>query len=313
MASFTGKAAGNWSAVGQTTWNEAGTPAAGDSVDLNGKIIVMDIATIPAGGGSLALLTSAGSAGQLTVDLSATGLNGNATINATTLQAGTTNTGLVYVSVASTNTLTINCTNLYGGAGSADYCIGIMVNINLTVVGNVNGGAGVRAHGIHYGITSGGGIYKITGNLVGGAGANANGINAPPTASLMSVILNSCNIIDGAGGVAYNASVTPTWNLGTTNYFQLSTGTKFYYDVPDIGNVRDNDTLAGVTGTMVTRTLSAANETVAEGYYAATTLSAEDPDLAAANIVSGKTIFGFAGSASGGGATAGPFEIGPFR
>ncbi len=45
-----------------------------------------------------------------------------------------------------------------------------------------------------------------------------------------------------------------------------------------------------------TRTLSAANETVQEGYYAATTLSAVDADLAAANIKSGTTIFGFLGT-----------------
>lgn len=45
-----------------------------------------------------------------------------------------------------------------------------------------------------------------------------------------------------------------------------------------------------------TRTLSAANETVQEGYYAGTTLSAVDADLAAANIKSGTTIFGFLGT-----------------
>ncbi len=49
-----------------------------------------------------------------------------------------------------------------------------------------------------------------------------------------------------------------------------------------------------LTGTMPTQTLSAADDTVAAGYYAATTLSAEDSDLASANIMSGKNIFGFA-------------------
>jgi hypothetical protein len=51
---------------------------------------------------------------------------------------------------------------------------------------------------------------------------------------------------------------------------------------------------------MVTRTLSAANETVDAGYYAATTLSAVDADLAVGNIKSGITIFGFLGTHSGG-------------
>ena len=47
-----------------------------------------------------------------------------------------------------------------------------------------------------------------------------------------------------------------------------------------------------------TRTLSAANDTVTEGYYAATTLSTVDPDLTPANILSGITIFGKAGTLS---------------
>jgi hypothetical protein len=70
--------------------------------------------------------------------------------------------------------------------------------------------------------------------------------------------------------------------------------------------VRDNDTARGVTGEIVTRTLSPANDTVAAGYYAATTLAEVDTDLAAANIVSGTTIFGVAGSASAGAGGGGP-------
>jgi len=45
-----------------------------------------------------------------------------------------------------------------------------------------------------------------------------------------------------------------------------------------------------------TKTLSPANETVAAGYYAATTLSAVDGDLAPANIKNGVTIFGKVGT-----------------
>lgn len=52
---------------------------------------------------------------------------------------------------------------------------------------------------------------------------------------------------------------------------------------------------AKVTGSG-TKTLSDVNDTVSAGYYAATTLSAVDTDLAAANIAVGKTIFGFIGS-----------------
>ena len=43
MATFTGKASGNSNATGQTTWNEAGIPAAGDTVDVNGFIITVPV------------------------------------------------------------------------------------------------------------------------------------------------------------------------------------------------------------------------------------------------------------------------------
>ena len=49
-------------------------------------------------------------------------------------------------------------------------------------------------------------------------------------------------------------------------------------------------------GAMPTRTFSPANDTVAAGYYNATTLTAVDADLAAANIKSGVTIFGILGT-----------------
>lgn len=120
----------------------------------------------------------------------------------------------------------------------------------------------------------------------------------------------------GAGSIPADvAACVPSWCLGyvdgTPGSFTPDT-TKVYgivllvdnhplIDTPVVASVLDTDTVRGATGTIATRTLSAANETVAAGYYAATTLSAVDADLAAANIVSGKTIFGFAGSAAGGG------------
>lgn len=50
-------------------------------------------------------------------------------------------------------------------------------------------------------------------------------------------------------------------------------------------------------GVLIKETLNPANETVNRGYYAATTLSAVDADLATANIKNGITIFGKVGSA----------------
>lgn len=58
-----------------------------------------------------------------------------------------------------------------------------------------------------------------------------------------------------------------------------------------------NGVPAGRDSASVTlKTLSAANDTVAEGYYAATTLHAVDADLAVGNIAVGKTVFGLAGT-----------------
>ncbi len=54
-----------------------------------------------------------------------------------------------------------------------------------------------------------------------------------------------------------------------------------------------------LTGTIVSQTLSAANDTVNSGVYSATTLHAVDADLAAGNIVAGANIFGFAGTYTG--------------
>ncbi|GEM_PF-3261541 len=62
---------------------------------------------------------------------------------------------------------------------------------------------------------------------------------------------------------------------------------------------------AEITGSIATRTLSAANQTVNAGYYAATTLGAVDTDLAASNIAEGVTIFGLTGTHEYGGFNTG--------
>ena len=62
-----------------------------------------------------------------------------------------------------------------------------------------------------------------------------------------------------------------------------------------------------IAGAIVTQTLSNANDNVAAGYYAATTLRTVDADLAAANIKKDVNIFGVVGTApiSSGTAVAG--------
>ena len=54
---------------------------------------------------------------------------------------------------------------------------------------------------------------------------------------------------------------------------------------------------AARTGSMPVQALNSASNSVSAGYYAATTLSAADADLAAGNVKSGVTIFGIAGTA----------------
>lgn len=240
MATITAEAAGNWSAG--ATWTGGVVPGDGDTADLNGKVVVMDIAIIPAAGTLLAL-TAAGNAGQLTVNMSATGFNGNGTINATTIQAGTPATGLIYLSVASANTLTINCTSMTGGAGGDDRCLNVTAANNIAIVGNISGGSGAQAHGFSQ---SAAGTVSITGNISGGAGAGTLGVFFSITQAIV-VTLNNCNLINGSGGIAYSGR-PPTWNLGTTNYFQHGAN-KFYYDVPTAANILTGDELAGVPGT----------------------------------------------------------------
>jgi len=69
-----------------------------------------------------------------------------------------------------------------------------------------------------------------------------------------------------------------------------------------VGEVKTGSTFYAVGGARKTgtgtQTLNPANENVPAGYYAATTLSAVDAQLAAANILSGVNIFGFVGVAT---------------
>ena len=110
------------------------------------------------------------------------------------------------------------------------------------------------------------------------------GYYAATTLSAVDADLVTGNIKAGVNifGVAGDANVVNT-SSGDATAGDLLAGKKAWVDGGE------------VTGTMATRTLSAANDTVQAGYYAATTLSAVDTDLATANIKAGTTIFGVAG------------------
>lgn len=68
-ASFTSKAAGNWSASGQTTWNEAGVPGDGDTVTISHAVTVDTATTIGTSGasGTAAITTLTATSASLTV------------------------------------------------------------------------------------------------------------------------------------------------------------------------------------------------------------------------------------------------------
>ena len=83
-------------------------------------------------------------------------------------------------------------------------------------------------------------------------------------------------------GIAGKTEVVDTTS-GDAAAGEIMTGKKAWVDGVEI------------TGSLQTQTLSDANDTVAAGNYAATTLSIVDPDLATENIKAGKTLFGIAG------------------
>ena len=132
----------------------------------------------------------------------------------------------------------------------------------------------------------------------------AAGYYAATTLSAVDADLATANVKSGVTvfGVAGDPNVVDT-SSGDAVAGDLLDGKKAWADG------------AEVTGTIATQTLSADNDTVAAGYYAATTLSAVDADLATANVKSGVTVFGVAGDpnvvdTSSGDAAAGDVKSG---
>lgn len=229
MATITAAQAGNWNTTGNNwsdtaSWTGGSVPGNGDTADLNGCIIIQDIATIPASGTLLAL-TSAGSAGQLKCVV-ATGALATLVINATTITAGTVGSaGTIAYSGTTGNGLTINCTNINGCASGGTSPRGIVRSStkpltvvcaaggaitgggvtnadaiqstgagNVTITGNLVGGSATAAQGLSVGAA---GTVTITGNLTGGNGTNANGVYVWAA----SVTINITGNITGGSGI----------------------------------------------------------------------------------------------------------------
>jgi len=166
----------------------------------------------------------------------------------------------------------------------------------------------------------------VAGDLMDGKKAWADG--AEVTGTIATQTLSDANDTVAAGYYAATTLSAVDADLATANVKSGETIFGVAGD-PNVVDTSSGDAAAGdlldgkkawvdgaeVTGTIATQTLSADNDTVAAGYYAATTLSAVDPDLATANIKSGETIFGVAGDpnvvdTSSGDAAAGDIKSG---
>lgn len=133
---------------------------------------------------------------------------------------------------------------------------------------------------------------------------NINGLPSVGSVSLQT--LNPANDTVGAGYYAATTLSAVDADLAVGN---IKTGVDVFgftgtYDTEAVtpvvaGRMKTGD-VAFVNGAKITgngtQTLSNANDMVTAGYYAATTLSAVDTDLATGNIKAGVTIFGIAGA-----------------
>jgi len=210
---------GNWSSVTPNApWPDGVVPGDGDTADLGGFTVVMDIARVPGAGDLLALISPA-TAGQLTVDLS---VLGDCSINAVDIIAGTNNTGIVNVTgAAPAATLTVNG-NVFAGGGSDDYGVYHYSTGKLIVNGDVTAGTANYARGV-LGASSADGLITINGSVTAGAaGAFSYGVVVNGVAG---VIINNGNLIHTDNTVAV-VGRNIVYNPGPTNYIQWGT-TKF--------------------------------------------------------------------------------------
>lgn len=281
MPTITAQADGNWS--NPATWTGGSVPGDGDTADLNGHTVTMDITTVPASG-TLAGLVSPGTAGRLSLDM---GGATNYTINADVITAGTKSGGLLYVTgAAASGTLTING-DVTGGSGASAYGFLTSSTGDHVINGNVAGGSGSASHGAYLNTTtgtleingdvaggsgSGNGVFHygavtVTGNVTGGSGAGAYGVRVVTPGASLEVVGNvqagtylnnwgvynsgagtvtiTGNLINGAVEVAY-AGGPFTWNAAADHYIDLTGGQRAAAEVDE------DDLIEGVQNGQVT-------------------------------------------------------------
>ena len=252
-----------------TNWDLGHAPTDGEDVALAGFVVEWDYAagaTIPATG-TLNSITSTGTAGQLTVDAT----SGNHTLLCTTITAGKNTTGLINITGASGNTVTVgaggNTTTITGS--SAASASGIMFNSTcvLTIYGNVNGGSWASAAcGVNHYTT---GTLNITGNVTGGnfgtgvlgiQGAAVGAINITGTVTggasgngvshtSKTLTINNGPIVGGGGnaGIGVNAGYNGTNILNNVNMVNSATTVAWFGKSPTWNNDDSNYAQWGAT------------------------------------------------------------------
>jgi hypothetical protein len=226
MATITATKAGNWSDT--SVWDLGRVPQADDDVALSGYVIVWDtsITRIPATG-SLASISSTGTAGQISIALDDAAFHGGATLDVGTgnITAGTkpATSGLILITGTTDHVLNITG-NLVGGSNAGAYCVNHQGTGTINIVGNLtdssttstgyafnNGSTGTvnitgnliggAAGGFAFNNNAANGIFNITGNLTGGSNGSALRV-ASTTASTISGVLTG-----GSGNQSWAVTV----------------------------------------------------------------------------------------------------------
>lgn len=289
MATVTAQGTGyNWSSTTpDQPWPSGTLPANGDTVDLNGHVVVWDagITTIPASG-KLAAITSPLKAGQITLDLSNVAFSGGAALNVDSITPGTITAAFILVSGDTSNTLTVSAsggaTTFVGSAASNGRTISNTGTGSIITIGNATGGSNssISRFCLHNGST---GAWTHTGNLTGGA-SPAFGNSSTGTVSLSNCLLTGgsgvsgvaflnlvagsvtlentgtgCNMVNSANAMAWQGT-PPTWNMQTGAYCKWGS---VYLGQPPATNTVLNAASGGAQfqsgGSLVDGTASLAN------------------------------------------------------
>lgn len=136
---------------------------------------------------------------------------------------------------------------LIGGDAGSTTTTGKCGTYDGHTVGNVvvTSGNAVGGLGQGYLTNSSTGTVSYTGTCTGSSTANAPGCQASGAAGI-TLVGNSV-----AGTRAQGIAGNIIWGGAATNYVQIKTAastTNMYNDIPDAGNVTEDDTVAGVTG-----------------------------------------------------------------